>query len=977
MQLALLWALIRSYQLEKAFEGERSGGGAKQDLLFWVRSKCQSYNVEVPNFRSGFSDGLALCALLHTVRPDVFEYELSSDPMEVTTFCVDMATRLGVPRLLEPEDLVREEGDEQSIATYVSYWRSEEEKMRRAPLRPAGETAVRLDATTGVGQKAMQFEAIDRKAKEEAEAEHRARLLREEARRAAEDQARLVAEEQARRAAEDQARRAAEDQARKAAAEEQARRAAEEQARRAAEEQARRAAEEQARRAAEEQARRAAEEQARRAAEEQARRAAEEQARRAAEEQARRAAEEQARRAADEQARRAAEEQARRAADEQARRAAEEQARRAAEEQARRAAEEQAEQARRAAEQDQERRRRTLDEERERLQREFAQKEKLLEAERLRLERLRFENEDRARQLEAQEQQRRAEAEAEQRRLQRLKDELLQQAQEADRRREEEDREILARLARVEQELLARQAATQGERSLPSPRQATKWIAIGDGMGLNRAQLHAVNTFRIQLLDPKTGQPGAYSGPGNVQLSLANMAGAEPAGTELQILSVDAPQPGVFLVSYSVAVAESQLASPESYGDRHLSVTIDGMPLQQSPFLIASQPPSELLPAEHYDVCDATNNKPIYGASVVLINNATGAAVYPTPSAAGGFDFSTVPDGAYVLHTTAQSGYTEENRAVLVFGGQLRSGKEVVFLNPSNLLPDQIRIVLSWKALPPDLDAHLSVDSEHILWSHRSVTDGSAVLDVDVRDGHGPETITVRVKPGSSYHFFVENYSEKGNHRPAGSLAHSGAIIRVYGAAGLLHERLVPNQVIPGGFWWDVFRITPDGQLVWIDEITATDLRPVHLRTKPAVVAGSGAWPVDFDVTASASFQPVQPQPPAGQVRQGAFPQAQQAQIPHPQFQPQGSQSNMNVSATTWQLSGANGSMSMNPGFHNPAAHSLHGQPPPSAGSRSFAAQGYGVPPSTPMAPYGAAPGFSGRGTFQPQQQQPMMRQLY
>eukprot|EP00004_Rigifila_ramosa_P000738 TRINITY_DN1076_c0_g1_i6.p1 TRINITY_DN1076_c0_g1~~TRINITY_DN1076_c0_g1_i6.p1 ORF type:complete len:1024 (+),score=194.27 TRINITY_DN1076_c0_g1_i6:318-3074(+) len=918
MQLALLWALIRSYQLEKAFEGERSGGGAKQDLLFWVRSKCQSYNVEVPNFRSGFSDGLALCALLHTVRPDVFEYELSSDPMEVTTFCVDMATRLGVPRLLEPEDLVREEGDEQSIATYVSYWRSEEEKMRRAPLRPAGETAVRLDATTGVGQKAMQFEAIDRKAKEEAEAEHRARLLREEARRAAEEQqARLVAEDQARKAAEEQARRAAEDQARKAA-------------------------------------------------EEQARRAAEEQARRAAEEQARRAAEEQARRAADEQARRAAEEQARRAADEQARRAAEEQARRAAEEQARR-----------AAEQDQERRRRTLDEERERLQREFAQKEKLLEAERLRLERLRFENEDRARQLEAQEQQRRAEAEAEQRRLQRLKDELLQQAQEADRRREEEDREILARLARVEQELLARQAATQGERSLPSPRQATKWIAIGDGMGLNRAQLHAVNTFRIQLLDPKTGQPGAYSGPGNVQLSLANMAGAEPAGTELQILSVDAPQPGVFLVSYSVAVAESQLASPESYGDRHLSVTIDGMPLQQSPFLIASQPPSELLPAEHYDVCDATNNKPIYGASVVLINNATGAAVYPTPSAAGGFDFSTVPDGAYVLHTTAQSGYTEENRAVLVFGGQLRSGKEVVFLNPSNLLPDQIRIVLSWKALPPDLDAHLSVDSEHILWSHRSVTDGSAVLDVDVRDGHGPETITVRVKPGSSYHFFVENYSEKGNHRPAGSLAHSGAIIRVYGAAGLLHERLVPNQVIPGGFWWDVFRITPDGQLVWIDEITATDLRPVHLRTKPAVVAGSGAWPVDFDVTASASFQPVQPQPPAGQVRQGAFPQAQQAQIPHPQFQPQGSQSNMNVSATTWQLSGANGSMSMNPGFHNPAAHSLHGQPPPSAGSRSFAAQGYGVPPSTPMAPYGAAPGFSGRGTFQPQQQQPMMRQLY
>ena len=54
-------------------------------------------------------------------------------------------------------------------------------------------------------------------------------------------------------------------------------------------------------------------------------------------------------------------------------------------------------------------------------------------------------------------------------------------------------------------------------------------------------------------------------------------------------------------------------------------------------------------------------------------------------------------------------------------------------------------------------------------------------LDVDVTDGHGPETVTVEVEPHTVYRFAVHNYSNEKTH----SLATSNARIEVSARARL------------------------------------------------------------------------------------------------------------------------------------------------------------------------------------------------
>lgn len=79
-------------------------------------------NTNVRNFSTCWRDGLALNAIIHRHRPDLIEYNALSrgTPNENLELALRIAEeKLGIPRLLDPEDVNVENPDEKSIMTYV------------------------------------------------------------------------------------------------------------------------------------------------------------------------------------------------------------------------------------------------------------------------------------------------------------------------------------------------------------------------------------------------------------------------------------------------------------------------------------------------------------------------------------------------------------------------------------------------------------------------------------------------------------------------------------------------------------------------------------------------------------------------------------------------------------------------------------------------------------------------------------------
>ncbi|CAB1442072.1 unnamed protein product [Pleuronectes platessa] len=105
--------------------GVSSAGGIKQILLEWCRSKTIGYqNIDIQNFSSSWSDGMAFCALVHSFFPLEFDYnELSSANRKhnlglAFTTAEQQADCL---RLIEVEDMMvmGERPDPMCVFTYV------------------------------------------------------------------------------------------------------------------------------------------------------------------------------------------------------------------------------------------------------------------------------------------------------------------------------------------------------------------------------------------------------------------------------------------------------------------------------------------------------------------------------------------------------------------------------------------------------------------------------------------------------------------------------------------------------------------------------------------------------------------------------------------------------------------------------------------------------------------------------------------
>jgi hypothetical protein len=202
-------------------------------------------------------------------------------------------------------------------------------------------------------------------------------------------------------------------------------------------------------------------------------------------------------------------------------------------------------------------------------------------------------------------------------------------------------------------------------------------------------------------------------------------------------------------------------------------------------------------------VVDAQSGGAIVGANVTISGPAQRQAL---TSIDGRFQFQDIPLGDYDLAITAD-GYIDFQQFVTV-------GTEPVDLSfaISQQLGNALyRITLSWGSLPFDLDAYLWAKGNVISWQNPGSEDSEPFifLDLDDRDGNGPETITI-FDLSTAATFAVHNWS--GEFDDGIDINQSGAHVNVYRDDALVNSYDVPR--VGDGLWWHVFDIDANGNII-------------------------------------------------------------------------------------------------------------------------------------------------------------------
>ncbi len=163
-------------------------------------------------------------------------------------------------------------------------------------------------------------------------------------------------------------------------------------------------------------------------------------------------------------------------------------------------------------------------------------------------------------------------------------------------------------------------------------------------------------------------------------------------------------------------------------------------------------------------VTDALTGAPLGGVRVTG-TVANGSNVSVLTDASGQFLIGNLAPGRLTLGFSL-SGYTTAARSVQIVPGQTTPVS--VGLVPSSTGPE-IRIVLTWGALPVDLDAHLSGPNVAGGRFHADFADPNPVtyasLDHDDTTSFGPEVISIRPLPATGqlvpgeYRFWAQNFS--------------------------------------------------------------------------------------------------------------------------------------------------------------------------------------------------------------------------
>ncbi|MDX1436573.1 MAG: hypothetical protein R3335_07180 [Anaerolineales bacterium] len=187
----------------------------------------------------------------------------------------------------------------------------------------------------------------------------------------------------------------------------------------------------------------------------------------------------------------------------------------------------------------------------------------------------------------------------------------------------------------------------------------------------------------------------------------------------------------------------------------------------------------------------------------------------------GNYSISGLPSGARWLTGRAQ-GYVDFN--ILVIINAEANIIQNFPLSPDDLSEGQVRIILTWDADPPDLDAHLWTPFDingipHVYQANPGDCDGipptEVCLDIDDVDGWGPETITILEAPPAGTAFFqyaVEKFDPCFPPCP-NPIEDAFPVVNVFGETsmgGFQETFVIPQQGNTGKRFWYVFDIEYD-----------------------------------------------------------------------------------------------------------------------------------------------------------------------
>ncbi|ELV13875.1 Utrophin [Tupaia chinensis] len=127
LTLGLLWSIILHWQVKdvmKDIMSDLQQTNSEKILLSWVRQTTRPYSqVNVLNFTTSWTDGLAFNAVLHRHKPDLFSWDrvVKMSPIERLEHAFNKAqTYLGIEKLLDPEDVAVQLPDKKSIIMYLT-----------------------------------------------------------------------------------------------------------------------------------------------------------------------------------------------------------------------------------------------------------------------------------------------------------------------------------------------------------------------------------------------------------------------------------------------------------------------------------------------------------------------------------------------------------------------------------------------------------------------------------------------------------------------------------------------------------------------------------------------------------------------------------------------------------------------------------------------------------------------------------------
>ncbi|PRP79572.1 hypothetical protein PROFUN_12833 [Planoprotostelium fungivorum] len=128
--LGLIWRLILDRnmldpnQMSEDTTAAQRNKQAKSNLLAFCQQQVKPYSVPVQDLCESWYDGRAFCALVHSIDPSFDWNSVQNDTRRNLQLAFDRAARLGIPPMLDIDDMMQDDisrrPDEKCIMTYLS-----------------------------------------------------------------------------------------------------------------------------------------------------------------------------------------------------------------------------------------------------------------------------------------------------------------------------------------------------------------------------------------------------------------------------------------------------------------------------------------------------------------------------------------------------------------------------------------------------------------------------------------------------------------------------------------------------------------------------------------------------------------------------------------------------------------------------------------------------------------------------------------